>query len=818
MIKTTSADQHKELNPHDLRWKCDLGSLKFKTTDDLKACEEIIGQERAMNALRMAFDIESLGYNVFLTGKVGTGRKTAVRCLIRESERLKRIPDDKLYVNDFRKPDMPRLLRLPASQGRAFKHEMEELIEVLVKQIPEVFESESYQDSRKSVIDNVKKQQKALLADFEKQVTDKGFALVQIQVGAMTRPVVAPLVDGKPVNIEKLRAMVKEGAMTEEKLQVIEKQQEELSGDMEGVFNKLALLEKETAGKLKEMDHDFAMPAVRENVDEIRERHPQEKVSQYLDEVVESIMDQLDLFRQFQSNEKGQSKVRPIAGAPDDPFLEYRVNLLVDNFGAQEAPVIYETSPTYSNLFGSVEFSSEGSGRSRTDFTRIKAGSLLKADGGFLIVEALDLLTEPGVWPAFKRMLRNQRLEIMNYSPLYLLSVSGIKPEPIRIDVKVALVGDTYLYQLLFNRDPDFKKVFKLRADFDSVMDLNNTSVLDYASFAKRIADKESLRALDRSAIARVLEYGVKLAGRRRKLSTQFNDIADIIREADYWARKANRKRVTDADVDKAIEQKRDRSRLIETKIQEMIQDGSIMIDTSGQVVGQVNGLSVYNLGDAVFGKPSRITAQVSVGTEGIINIEREAELSGRIHDKGVLILSGFMRARFAHDKPLAVSASLCFEQSYGGVDGDSASSTEIYALMSALSGVPVRQSIAVTGSVNQRGEIQPIGGVNEKIEGFFDVCRFDELSGEQGVVIPHQNVADLMLRQDVVDAVRKGQFHIWPVHNVDQGMEILTGVAAGLAGKDGAYAPGTINHLVNKRLEEFAEKGRRFATLEKKS
>jgi len=800
-----------ELKSHELRWRFDPGRLAFKTTDDLKACEEIIGQERAMNALRMAFDIESLGYNVFVTGKVGTGRKTAVRSLIKESQRLKRVPDDKLYVNNFSNPDTPRLLRLPASKGRAFKGEMEELIEVLVKSIPEIFESEDYHQSRKTVIEDVKRQQKNLLSEFEKQVAARGFALVQVQVGAMTRPVVVPLLDGKPVTIDKLRERVAEGAMKESELQTVEKDQEKLTSNLEDIFKKLAGLEKETAHRLKEMDHEFAIPVVRRNVDDIRDRYPQAKIGRYLDEVMASIMDNLDLFRQIQSAEKSKAAL-PHPGSPDDPFLEYRVNLLVDNFQAQKAPVIYETSPSYSNLFGSVELSSDGSGRSHTDFTRIKAGSLLKADGGFLILEARDLLMEQGVWPAFKRMLRNRRLEIMNYSPLLSMTISGLKPEPIRIDVKVALVGDTYLFQLLYNQDPDFKKIFKLRADFDSVMDLNETSILDYASFAKRIADMESLQALDAGAVARVLEYGVKLAGRRCKLSTQFNDIADIIREADYWARKSDRNCITGDDVITAIEQKRDRSRLIETKIQEMIREGSIMIDTTGSVVGQVNGLSIYNIGERVFGRPSRITAQVSVGSEGIINIEREAELSGRIHDKGVLILSGFMRARFAHDKPLAVSASLCFEQSYGGVDGDSASSTEIYALMSSLAGIPIRQGIAVTGSVNQRGEIQPIGGVNEKIEGFFDVCRFSELTGDQGVIIPHQNVDELMLRHDVVEAVEAGQFHIWPVQTVDQGLEILTGNPAGVAEKNGEYPQGTINNRVNARLLELAEKNRHFS------
>ena len=812
MSDENSTPSHVELTTDQLRWKCDPETLPFKNTDELETTMDIIGQERALSALRMAFDINSLGYNIFVTGKIGTGRKTAIKRMINESSRLKTIPGDKLYVHSFKNTDTPRLIRLPASKGRSFKHDMEELIELLLKQIPEVFESDNYHKSRKSVIDDFKKTQKSLLSSFEKRAAGKGFAMIQIQVGNMTRPIVVPMKEGKPINPEEMRVLLQSGEISAKKHKEMEKEQEKLTGGLEEIFKQLAALEKDTGKRLKQMDFEFAGPIVSGNLDEIRGKYVNEKVKSYLDEVQESIMENLDIFRHKGDGENSGNIPPPHPGAEDDPFLEYRVNLLVDNFDSKQAPVIHETSPTYNNLFGSVEITADRRGRSSTDFTRIKAGSLLKADGGFLIIDALDLLLEPGVWPSFKRMLRNQRLEIMNYSPLYPITISGLKPEPIRIDVKVALVGDPELFRLLYNRDADFKKVFKLKADFDSVMELNQESIMDYARFARSIAEKESLHSLDRSAVARIVEYGVKLSGNRQKLSTQFNDVADLIRESDYWVRESGHSRMTGADVETAIQKKQDRSRLMEEKIREMMENGTIMIDLSGHVKGQVNGLSVYDMGDTMFGKPSRITAEVSVGSAGIINIEREAELSGRIHDKGVLILSGFMRSRFAQDKPLSVSASLCFEQSYGGVDGDSASSTEIYALMSALSEVPIHQGIAVTGSVNQKGEIQPIGGVNEKIEGFFEICRAKGLTGEQGVMIPHQNIPDLMLKNGLLSAVENGDFHIWPVKTIDQGLEILTGKSAGTRNKDGSFPEGSINERVNRKLQEFALKWKEFS------
>jgi len=793
-----------------LRWRCDLDCIDTDTVEDTRECPDIIGQKRAVNALRMAFDIESHGYNIFVNGLVGTGRKTAVRCLIQESKRVRQIPDDKLYVNNFKNSDNPRLIRLPAGKGREFKKDMREFIDYLTHTMPAIFESDEYQTRKKKVVDGVKKKQAGLIQSFEKEVKAEKFAVLQIQVGTMTRPVILPVIDDKPVNFDQIQEFVDKGVLTKKQVEALEKKHVELTDKMNAVMKQMRDLEKGGVTQLKALDREMFTPLVELRINEIKEEYDSPRVTEYLEEVEENVLDNLNTF--LKSNEDAPpSPFMGMARKENEPFAEYQVNLLVDNCGAKGAPVIFETSPSYNNLFGTVEVTSNRMGAMKTDFTKIKAGSLLQADGGFLIVEALDLLIEPGVWPAFKRSLRNQKVEIQMYTPMYTISLSGMKPESIEINVKVAIVGDSLLYHLLYTRDEDFKKIFKLRADFDSVTPLGSDSMSDYTRFITRIKNNEKLLPFDREAYGAVLEYGVKLAGKQDRLSTQFNKVADILREANYWAREKGRSRVGKRDVETAIEEKMDRSRLIEEKIQEMIEEGSIMIDTEGAEVGQVNGLSVYDMGDYAFGRPSRITANVSVGGSGIINIEREAELSGRIHDKGVLILAGYLRDKYAQDKPLTVSASLCFEQSYAGVEGDSASSTEMYALLSALSGLPLRQDIAVTGSVNQKGEIQPIGGVNEKIEGFFRVCRARGLTGDQGVIIPHQNVRNLMLHAEVVEAVESGTFHIHAIETVDEGIEILTGVEAGSRQPDGSYGPETVNGRADARLRGYAAIWRNF-------
>jgi len=521
-------------------------------------------------------------------------------------------------------------------------------------------------------------------------------------------------------------------------------------------------------------------------------------------------MQNLHLFQK--SSEQEQNPLAFMAAASrENQFLKYKVNVIVDNSETKGAPIIIESFPSYKNLFGTIERVADAGGQWRTDFTKIKAGSLLRANGGYLIFNALDALIEPGVWQNLKRTLKSRKVQIQSFDSLYMISISSLKPAEVDCNAKVILIGEDFLYNLLYFQDQEFKKVFKIKASFDSDMDNTDDIISDYASFVSKICKEENLRSFDKNGFGTVMEYGVKLAGRQNKITTKFHYIADILREADYWAKLDDAKYITQEHVEKAIKEKIERKKLLEDKIHELIDEGIIMIDTEGEKVGQVNGLSVYDLGEYAFGKPTRITAETAMGKSGIINIEREADLSGRTHNKGVLIIGGYLRGKYAQNKPLAVSASICFEQSYSGVDGDSASSTEIYAILSSLSGLPIRQDIAVTGSVNQKGEIQTIGGVNEKIEGFFEVCKAKKLTGEQGVIIPHQNVKDLMLKKEVIENVREKKFHIYPVKHIDEGIEILTGVPAGKPDEKGNYEKDTVNYIVDKKLTEFARNLRKF-------
>jgi ATP-dependent Lon protease len=795
-----------EVPLEQLRWRCDPNTLPFETTEAIQPCEEIIGQDRALEAIRVGLDIHSIGYNIFATGLAGTGRFTTIKCVLEEMDVKGKIPNDLCYVNNFKNPDMPYMLSLPVGQGNAFKKEMETLIETLKKKIPLMFENETYLNKKKEVVEKYRNKQAEMFREFEKKVNKEGFALVQIQMGPYSRPGILPVVEGNPVNIEQLETMVEEDKFSKEELGKVKEKQAGLINELENIFKETRKSEKEVKEELTALDNEVISPAVKDMISDIKEKFDDEKVHRYLDEVQEDILANLNRFR-----EREETPAPPLPGLvlpqPVDTFTEYQVNVMVDNSETKGVPIIVETTPNYRNLFGTIERMVERSGIWKTDFSHIKAGSFLRANGGYLIFNALDALMEPGVWPALKRTLKNQIIEFQTYDPFYFFSSSALKPEPIECSTKVIMIGDAQIYYLLYSMDDDFKKIFKIKADFDSVTNKDTEKIHQYVSFIRKICDEEKLKPFDQTGIAAVVEYGVRMAGRQKKLSTRFYVIADLLREASYWAVKDGSDVVTERHVDKAIEKKVYRVNLIEEKIQEMIDDGTILIDSDGKAVGQVNGLSVYSLGDHTFGKPSRITAKTSMGKAGIINIEREVEMSGPIHNKGVYILAGYLRDQYAQDKPITMSASICFEQSYSGVEGDSASSTELYALLSSLSGLPLRQDIAVTGSVNQKGEVQPIGGVNEKIEGFFDVCKAKSLTGKQGVMIPHLNLGDLMLRKDVVQAVKEGKFHIYPVKSINQGIEILTGVEGGERLEDGRFKEGSVNDLVDKKLRELGMK-----------
>ena len=794
-----------EVPAAQLRWHCHPKLISVKTTNEVRPTKEIIGQERALRALRLGLEMKHPGYNVFVTGFSGTGRMTTIKRLLTEFEGKASSLKDLCYVHNFRNNDQPVLITLPVGEGKRFREDMELLVQDLIKDIPASFETKRFKDERKRLMEHFQERQQSVLKEFEKRVKEKGFEVVQVQVGAGMRPDITPVVNSQPVSFDQLENLLKEGHITKEQIEQLSKDRIVLEGQMENVLRELRNIERKARESMDDLAERFILPIVKDEIDHIRKLYENEKLHRYLDDVQENIMDDLNRFR------PAEEQSSPMMGMPvpmqeEDRFTEYRVNVVVDNSETKGVPIVIETNPKFKNIFGTIDREVDRNGVWRTDFTLIKAGSLLHANGGYLVINALDALIEQGVWQNLKRTLRNTLLEIQPIETGLFGAASALKPEPISIDVKVVMLGDAYIYFLLYDQDDDFKKIFKVRADFDTEMPKKPQTIKHYISFIKMICDDEKLKPFNRLGIASVIEYGVRLAERQEKLSTRFNVIADVIRESNYWATKDEASVVNDQHVLKAIDERVERVKLMEEKIEEMIMNGDMMIDTTGSVVGQVNGLTIYDVREYAFGKPSRITAKTSIGNQGVINIEREAELSGPTHNKGVLILSGYLHSVYAQKKPLAMNASLTFEQSYGGVDGDSASSTEIYAILSSLSNVPLRQDIAVTGSVNQKGEIQPIGGVNQKVEGFFSVCKARGLTGTQGVIIPHQNKKDLMLRHDVVQAVRRGKFHIFAIETIDEGIEILTGRKAGKRLRSGLFEKDSIHHLVDHTLVEYAK------------
>ncbi len=793
----------KKVAAEKLRWTLDPATLPFETTDMIEPLQEIIGQDRGVEALRFGIGMNKEGYNVFVTGTAGSGRLSTAKKILEELvSKMKRVPDDLCYVNNFKNTEAPILLDFPAGQGSRFKKDVHEYLETLKREIPRFFESEDYLNRKKEVMQEYENKSKGFFKELDRKVREEGFALVDVQVGQLTRPDVVPLIDGKPTHLDQIEQMVEKGRFPKEEFEALTKKQGRLKEEIGQIFREIRVLQKEIQENVEKMDRYMFLKVAAELLAPLRETFPGPKVKAWFDDLTEEMAENLQAFMPRPQQVPGL----PFLIQEGDPLQPYRVNLLVDNSHLEKPPVIIESFPTYRNLFGSIERVLDRNGVWRTDYSRIKVGSLVRANGGFLVLNLLDAIMEPGVWSALKRSLKTKKMEIQTYDPFYMFTTTGLKPEPIDMDVKVIVISDAYLYYLLYAYDEDVKKIFKVRADFDTSMDRTETSIHQFSAFLRSKTAEESLRSLDRTAVAAVAEQAVRMTGRQEKISTSFPAITDLLREADYWAGQADEPVIQAGHVDRAIESKIYRSNRVEKHIQEMIDRGTLLIDVRDNVVGQVNGLAVFNMGDFTFGKPSRITATTSMGRAGIINIEREADLSGNTHNKGVLILGGYLRNRYAQDKPLTISASIAFEQSYSGVDGDSASSTEVYALLSSLSGVPLRQDIAVTGSINQKGEIQAIGGVNEKVEGFFDCCRHLGYTGKQGVLIPESNVPDLMLRKDVVKAVEDGTFHIYAVGTVDEGMEILTGLEAGRKGPDGTYPEGTINGRVDRKLRELGE------------
>lgn len=793
----------------DLTWSFPEGEIVKGTTADLEPEAEIIGQDRAVKAIRLGLAIKSSGYNIYVAGVNGTGRTATVQKLLDEFNVQGPVPDDICYVNNFKNPDQPRLLMLKAGMGAKFKQQMADLIAMLKKKIPAIFESEEFQSARNEIINRHMGTQKALFKNFETKVTSQNFMMVQVQVGPYTRPDLAPVIVGNPMKIEQLEALVDEGKFSADELAKLKEKYKELSSEMEKIFKEARDIDKSIQEDLEKLAKEWVEPLLQDLVTPVRDEHESEALGSYLDEVQFDVMAHLERFRPrlMPSGQGGGEQAGPPMLVPPDPgqLKDYEVNVIIDNSELEKPPAVIETTPTFRNLFGTVDRLMDRQGMWLSDYRHIKAGSLLKANGGFLVINARDSLLEVGVWPTLKRSLRNNTLEIQA-DPFSFLFSSALKPEKIPIRLRVIMIGDPEIYDLLHWYEEDFRKIFKVKADFDSNMPNTKDNVVKLAGFVAKTIKEEDLLPCDASGLDAVTRLAVRWAGRKKKITAQFERIADLVRESDLKARLGEAEVITRKHVEEANTDRIERVNMLEDKIQEYIEDDILMIDTKGKRVGQINGLSVYSLPEFSFGRPSRITVKTSMGKLGIISIEKEADLAGHTYNKGVLILTGFLRSRFAQDKPLNLSASITFEQSYAGVDGDSASSTELYGLMSSLSNVPIDQGIAVTGSVNQHGEIQPIGGVNQKIEGFFKVCRSQGLTGEQGVMIPRRNIGDLVLGSDVLDEVKEGKFHIWAVDYIDQGIELLTGVPAGEPDADGIYPEGSINYLVNERLEELAE------------
>jgi predicted ATP-dependent protease len=817
-MTTKLASKPTELPAAKLRWRCELSRIPFETTAQAELREGFIGQERALRALKMGAELSAPGYNVFVCGLAGTSRGGTIAHMIEELHPPTKESLDRCYVNNFKLTDRPRLLALARGQANPFKKDMQAGIDFLRRRIPQVFEGEPFQRQKGRIVERFTVREKELMDDFTRRIAREQFALGHMQVGAVALPEIFPVLEGQMVPIEDISKMVHEGKLESPVAEDIERKYEQFRQEFTVVYRKTLTLSRELASELSYLEQEAASVLVDGVIEELKEKYAGPNVAEYLEEVRHHLLDNLDPFKEREGegehdeeNPDGPPKA-PGAGGPErDPFRVYGVNVILAHDDEDKSPVIFETTPTYANLFGTIQRAYDARGGWTSDFMDLRAGSLLRADGGFLIMYSLEALSEVGVWRALKRTLNHNRLEIQPLEMFYPFGGSAQKPEAIDINVKVILIGDRSLYELLYEYEEDFRKIFKVRVEFDEDMAMSDGVIAEYAGRLRALSEKENLYPFDRGAFAAMLEYGVRQAGRRNKVTARFVDIADLAREAHYSAAAAGEAVVRAAHVRGALSSKMERHNLIETRIREMIQEGTLLVDVEGTRAGQVNGLSVLEIGGYSFGKPVRITATAALGKAGLINIERESNLSGRFHDKGMHIIAGYLRSQFAQDKPLSLAASICFEQSYSGVDGDSASSTEIYALASALSGVPLRQDIAVTGSINQQGDIQAIGGVNEKIEGFFDVCRIKGLTGTQGVLMPESNVEDLMLREDILEAVAAGKFHVWPVAKVEQGIELLTGRPAGKKDGGGKFEPGSVFALMDERLSDMAKTLKEF-------
>ena len=783
-----------------LRWVCDPALFSFKSTEEIAILEGSIGQQRALVAIDFGLGMTNNGFNIYLAGDPGTGRTSTICSILRRRAKEGDPPSDWCYVHNFQAPDAPLALSLPAGKGSELAADLRELLDYVRANIPSALESKEYETNRVSIIEKFQEKNGEIFSELEKEASEQGFALQRTVSGL----VIVPQKEGRNFTQEEYDAL-EDGER--ERMDALGR---DLTEKLNDALRQVRENEKALRDALAQLDRELGLSAVGHHLNPLKEKWAGfQKILRYLESVQEDLLLNLEDF-------KPQAAPPQIPGLrlpkQEPTFERYEVNVFVENSPDNGAPIVFETNPTYNNLFGRIENVMQMGGVATTNFTLIKPGALHRANGGYLVVDAREVLINPFAWESLKRCIRNSEIKIEDVLEQYrFMTVVSLKPEPIPLHAKIIMIGSFMIYYLLFYLEPDYRKFFKVKADFDSKITRTPQIMQDYALFVAGHCRKEGLLHFDGSGVAALLEHAARLVEDQERLSAQFMELSDLIREASYWAALGGAQRVDRSWVQKAVQEKVYRSNRIEERMQELLADGTILCDTRGSVAGQINGLSVLTLADYTFGRPSRVTARIALGRAGMVNIEREVKLSGPIHDKGVLILSGYLGGKFARDKPLSFSASICFEQSYEGVEGDSASSTELYALLSALSGLPVRQGIAVTGSVNQHGQVQPIGGVNYKVEGFYAVCKAQGLTGEQGVMIPRLNERNLMLNDEVVQAVREGRFHIWSVSDIDQGIEILTGVAAGKQAEDGSYPEGSVNALVNERLKGMVESMRRF-------
>ena len=793
-----------EIPPGQLRRRLDPAELPFETTADVAPLTGTIGQPRALDAIEFGLEVATPGYNLFLAGAPGSGRENTIRDYLERFAATKPVPDDWVYVYDFAEPDRPRAIRLPAGRGSELARDMEKFLSAASREISQAFEREGYERRRREIIEEVGRRREKLTESLEEFARERSFALEFTPVGIVT----VAVIDGQPVSGEALEQL------PAQERRELERRGKEITKQAAVVVRRLRQLEKEAAERLQALERETALYAVGHRLEELREKYTGEPgVLAHLEQVEEDIPGHLRHFGpRSQEGESGSPLGQLETLERQDHLARYAVNVLVDNGKTAGAPVVVERNPTFHNVAGRIDYRS-AFGAMVTDFRQIKAGALLRANGGFLVLDVLAVLRNPFAWEGLKRALASREVRIENLAEQFsFLPTATLRPEPIPLDIKVVLVGSPLLYHLLYALDEDFREHFKVKADFAPDMEWTDDHVGNYGAFVSRCVQESELRHFDRSAVARVVEYGARLREDQRKLSTRLLEISDVVTEASFWAGRAGRELVRAEDVDRAVAKKEFRSNLVEERLQELIADGTIMIDTDGVRTAQVNGLAVLDLGDYRFARPSRVTARVSLGRGQIESIERQIELSGPIHSKGVLTVAAYLAGKYGQEWPLALRATITFEQSYDEVEGDSAASTELYALLSALAGLPLGQGIAVTGSVNQHGEVQAVGGVTTKVEGFYAVCKARGLTGRQGVLIPRANVQNLMLADEVIEAVERGEFHVWAASTIDEGIELLTGRLAGELQPDGAYPEGSVNRLVAERLESFAGRLRAFS------